>query len=485
MATRRNTLTVTDNRTGHTIDVPIVDNAVRAGHFAKLLPPADRRRRPDLENAMADADADDAPTPVGLRVLDRGLANTAVVASAVSHVDGARGVLTYRGYRVEDLVRRCSFLDVAHLLILGELPDGHRRRHWRTRVMRHTFVHEDMLRMMTNFRYDAHPMGMLMSSVAALSTYYPEANPALEGAAVLRLQPNVRHKQTLRLLGKVPTLAAMAYRRRQGRPYNYPVPGGELGYVANFMQMLNRIGDYSNSNYKADTNTRRLIEALFILHAAPGGLDSSTAAVRHLASADADPYTAIAGGMGCLFGPTHGGEAAAVARMLEHVVRIGVKPFVANVKAGKVVPAGFGHAVFKEFDPRARILRGVLDWDGKSGREIEAQSGPTGKKEVMKAGVALLRVAGSDPFFRANRLFPNLNFYTGLIFTIMSIPNDMFVVLEAIPRTCGWLAHYVESVNDRQRRLVSPQQIYVGSPVRQVSRKRRGAGGDPSLRSKM
>ena len=482
MMATRSTLTVTDNRTGHTIEVPIVDNAVRATHFAKLLPPADRRRRRALENAMADGEGEGATTagtPVGLRLLDRGLANTAVVASAVSRVDGARGVLTYRGYRVEDLVNRCSFLDVAHLLILGELPDGHRRRHWRTRVMRHTFVHEDCQRMMTNFRYDAHPMGMLMSSVAALSTFYPEANPALEGADVLRTRPSVRHKQTLRLLGKVPTLAAMAYRRRQGRPYNYPVPGGELGYVENFLQMLNRIGDFSSANYKADPNTRKLIEALFILHAAPGGLDSSTAAVRHLASADADPYTAVAGGLGCLFGPTHGGEAAAVARMLDFIKTADrVKQFVANVKAGKVVPAGFGHAVFAEFDPRARVLRGVLDW-GKNAAEIEAQSGHTGKSDTWKVAKALLRVAASDPFFKANRLFPNLSFFTGLIFHIMNIPTDMFVVLEAIPRTVGWLAHYVEAVNDRQRRLVTPQQIYVGSGMRKV-----GKGGG-QLHSKM
>ena len=390
---------------------------------------------------------------VGVQLYDPGYTNTACASSEICFIDGDEGLLSYRGYSLEDLCEHCSFLDVAYLLIYGELPDKMESAAWETTVLTHTFVHEDMLQMMKSFRYDAHPMGMLMSSVSALSTFYPEANPALAGADVFTTAEGAeaaRNKQIYRILGKFPTLAACCYRQRIGRPYNHPAPASNMSYTEHFLYMLDRLNE---TNYRPHPRLAKVLDVLFIIHA-DHELNCSTAAVRHLGSSGVDPDSAIAGGCGALYGPSHGGANEAVVRMLEEIGDVSAVPdFLEGVKSRKRKLMGFGHRVYRNYDPRAKIIKKYVD-------EVFDILGV--RDPLLQVALELERQALADPFFASRKLFPNVDFYSGLIYKALGFPTDFFPILFAIPRCAGWLAHWSESLVDKERRIVRPRQRYTG-----------------------
>jgi len=318
--------------------------------------------------------------------------------------------------------------------------------------MRHTYVHEDLKTMMKSFRYDSHPMGMLISSIAAMSTFHPEANPALEGPNVYN-SPRMRNKQIHRLVGTLPTIAAFAYRHRVGRPYTDPDVDGHLSYTENYLYMLDKL---SHKDYKPHPVLARALDVLFILHA-DHELNCSTAAMRHLTSSGVDVYTAVAGAAGALYGPLHGGANEAVLRMLEKIGSAEKIPeFIANVKAKKVKLMGFGHRVYKNYDPRARIVRKVAN-------EVFAV---LGKEPLIEIATELEKIALSDPYFIERKLYPNVDFYSGVIYKAMGFPTDYFPILFAIPRTVGWLAHWYEFLDDPENKIIRPRQVYVGAKKR-------------------
>jgi citrate synthase len=423
----KNTITITDSRTGKTHELNTNNGFIKSGELAKL-------------------------THKGkvLRSYDPGYMNTITCTSTISFIDGEKGILEYRGYPIEDLAEKCSFLEVAYLVIWGELPTQRELSAFSKKVMEHTFVHEDLLGMMTSFRYDAHPMGMLCSAVAALSTLHPEQNPSLVGESVYK-NKKIRNKQIYRLLGCVPTIAANAYRHRIGREYNKPHEN--FGYVENFLYMLDRLNE---KNYKPHPKLVKALEILFILHA-EHELNCSTAAVRHLASSGVDVYTAIAGATGALYGPKHGGANEAVLRMLEQIgKKENIPQFIESVKNRKSLLYGFGHRVYKNYDPRAKIIKKVAD----DVFEI------VGKEGLIEIAIELERIALSDPYFIERKLYPNVDFYSGIIYKALGFPTDMFPVLLMIPRTVGWLAHWNEFLDDPENKIIRPRQHYVGHNTR-------------------
>ncbi|KND00222.1 citrate (Si)-synthase [Spizellomyces punctatus DAOM BR117] len=424
-----NTLTVLDNRTGKTYEVPIEEGTIKATDFQKIKEGA-------------------GP---GIRIYDPAYQNTAVARSKICEIDGDKGILRYRGYPIEELAEKSNFLEVSYLLIYGELPSKTQYDAWTNQVMRHTFIHTRVQTLMQSFNYDAHPMGMFISSVAAMSTFHPEANPALAGNEIYKKDSRVRNKQILRLMGKVPTVAASCYRHRIGRHFNNP--RNDLSYTENFLYMMDYL---SEENYKPNPKLAKALDVLFILHA-DHELNCSTAAMRHIGSSLVDPYSAVAGAASALYGPLHGGANEAVLRMLEEIGSVdNVAPFLEQVKQRKRKLMGFGHRVYKNYDPRAKIIRRIA-------YEV---FDVCGKEPLIEVAIELEKRALSDEFFTSKKLYPNVDFYSGLIYKAMGFPTDFFPVLFAIPRVAGWLAHWVESLEDPDAKIWRPRQVYTGEGKR-------------------
>jgi len=413
------TLTVRDNRTGQEYEVPILDGTVKAADLGKI--------RVDEE------------TP-GLAVYDPGFVNTASCRSSVTFIDGEKGILEYRGYPIEQLAEKSSYLEVAYLLIHGDLPTKEQYDSWVHEITYHTFVHENVRRFMEGFRYDAHPMGMLLASVGALSTFYPESRNISDA--------DNRHMQIVRLIAKMPTLGAWSFRHAQGKPYIYP--DNDLGYAANFLAMLFKM---SEPKFDADERLVRALEVLFILHA-DHEQNASTNAVRAVGSTQVDPYSAITAGIGALYGPLHGGANEAVLRMLRRIGTVDKVPeFIEGVKNGKERLMGFGHRVYKNYDPRAKIIKKAAD------DVFEV----TGVNPLLQIALELEKIALEDEYFVKRKLYPNVDFYSGLIYEALQFPPEMFTVLFAIPRTSGWLAQWLELTQDKEQKIARPKQIYTGA----------------------
>ncbi|MEX0426703.1 citrate synthase [Nocardioides sp. DS6] len=416
-------LTVRDNRTGIEYDVPIVDGTIRASDIGKI-------------KAADPATNEEGP---GLAVYDPGFVNTASCRSSVTYIDGDKGILEYRGYPIEQLAESSSFLEVAYLLIHGDLPTKEQFEQWVHEITFHTFVHENIKGFMQGFRYDAHPMGMLMASVGAMSTFYPDASNIMD--------PDNRHLQVVRMIAKMPTLGAWSFRHAQGKPYVYP--DNALSYTENFLSMLFKM---SEPRYAADERIIKALDTLFILHA-DHEQNASANAVRSVGSTQVDPYSAVAAGVGALFGPLHGGANEAVLRMLRRIGSIeNVPSFIEGVKAGNERLMGFGHRVYKNYDPRAKLIK----------KATEDVFEVTGVNPLLKIAQELEKIALEDEYFVKRRLYPNVDFYSGLIYEALQIPPEMFTVLFAIGRTPGWLAQWLELVQDKEQKIARPKQIYTG-----------------------
>jgi citrate synthase len=411
-------LTVRDNRTGTEYELPITDGTVRAADLGKIKL------------------VEDEP---GLAVYDPGFVNTASCRSSITFIDGDKGILEYRGYPIEQLAEKSSYLEVAYLLVHGELPTKQQFDAWEHQITFHTFVHENVKSFMEGFRYDAHPMGMLLASVGALSTFYPESRNISDA--------NIRHMQIIRLIAKMPTLGAWASRHAQGKPYIYP--DNDLGYAANFLSMLFKM---SEQRFEADERLIRALEVLFILHA-DHEQNCSTNAVRSVGSSQVDPYSTVSAGIAALFGPLHGGANEAVLKMLRRIGSVDQVPdFIDGVKDGKERLMGFGHRVYKNHDPRATIIK----------KACEDVFEVTGVNPLLKIAVELEKIALEDEYFVSRKLYPNVDFYSGLIYEALRFPPEMFTVLFAIPRTSGWLAQWLELTDDSEQKIARPKQIYTG-----------------------
>ncbi|KAL4511764.1 hypothetical protein ABPG72_012609 [Tetrahymena utriculariae] len=420
--------TVTDNRNGKTYEVPI-----RYSREGRYIMAKDIGKIKDVEGNV-------------LRVYDPGYMNTIVNTSRICYIDGDLGVLEYRGIPIEQLAEKSTFLEVAYLLIYGELPTKNQFEEFNQRISGHTFLHTDVLQMMKHFRYDAHPMGMLISTVAALSTFRPGSNPALAGQDIYK-DLKIRNKQIYRILGQVPTIAANAYRSRIGRNFNNP--SSDLPYVDNFLYMMDKLNE---NKYKPHPKLAKALDILFILHA-EHEMNCSTAFVRHLASSGVDVYSCIAGSAAALYGPKHGGANEAVLRMLEQIGDVkNIPSFIDKVKNRKALLFGFGHRVYKNYDPRAKIVK-------KTAYEVFEICG---KEPLIEIAIELEKIALEDEFFIKRKLYPNVDFYSGVIYRAMGFPTDMFPVLFTIPRVAGWLAHWVEYLDDKENNIVRPRQNYVG-----------------------
>jgi citrate synthase len=415
-------LSVTDNRTGKTYEVPIEDGTVRAMAFREMK--------------VSDDD-------FGLMTYDPAYTNTASCRSAITFLDGEAGVLEYRGYPIEQLAEKSTYLEVAYLLVHGELPTQAQLDEWNHQVTIHTFVHENVKTFMQGFRHDAHPMGMLLGSVGALSTFYPDANDIQD--------PDNRYIQTIRLIAKMPTLAAFAFRHSNGQPYVYP--DNELEYPGNFLNMLYKMTELK---YEPDPRLERALDILFILHA-DHEQNCSTSAVRSVGSSQVDPYSAVAAGVAALYGPLHGGANEAVLRMLKRVEKKeNIPDFIAGVKDGKERLMGFGHRVYKNYDPRARIIKSAAD------DVFEV----TGTNPLLDIALELEKTALDDDYFVSRKLYPNVDFYSGLIYEALGMPTAMFPVMFAIPRTSGWIAQWLEMVQDDEQKIARPRQVYTGARER-------------------
>jgi citrate synthase len=420
------TLTITDNRTGKTYTLPIDKDAIRAIDLRQIKT---------------------GPEDFGLLSYDPAFLNTASCQSAITYLDGDRGILRYRGYPIEQLAEKCSFLEVAYLLLNGELPGPDELDEWIASVTRHTMIHENLKKFMEGFHYDAHPMGMLMSTVAALSTFYPEARSIHDASA--------RKLQITRLIGKMPTLTAYAYRHSLGLPYVYP--DNDLGYTKNFMNMLWR---RTEPKFSANPVLARALEVLFILHA-DHEQNCSTSAMRAVGSSFADPYATTAAAIAALSGPLHGGANEEVLRMLDEIgSKDRVPAYIEQIKAGRGKLMGFGHRVYKNYDPRARIIKQVAE------EVFEV----TGRNPKLDIALELERIALEDDFFIKRKLYPNVDFYSGIIYQAMGFTPDVFTVLFAIPRTVGWLAQWQEMLQDSEQKIARPRQIYTGQAARNVVR---------------
>jgi citrate synthase len=418
----RNVLSVIDERTGERYELPIADGAIRA---------LDLRR---IRSSAKDP---------GLVCYDPGLFNTATCRSRITYVDGERGVLRYRGYAIEELAERSTFLETAYLVVKGELPDAEHFAMWKRNITVHTMVHENVKKFMEGFRYDANPMGMLVGTLGALATFYPDANRVVDSEC--------RRLQTRRLIGKLPTLAAYAYRRTRGLPYVYP--DNDLGYVGNFLSMVFKMTEL---HYRPDPVLERALDVLFILHA-DHEQNCSTNALRCVASAHADPYSAVAAAIAALGGPRHGGANEAVIRMFEEIGSASrVRDAIALFKTGERRLMGFGHRLYKNYDPRVRIMKTLAH------QVFEV----TGRNPLIDVAVELEKIALEDDYFVSRRLYPNLDFYSGIIYQAMGFPPALFPVLFAIPRTAGWMAQWAELVADPEQKIARPRQLYVGEERR-------------------
>ena len=426
------TLTITDNRTGKTYTLPLHDGNIRAI---------------DLRQIKADAE------DFGVMAYDPAFTNTASCRSAITYIDGDKGILRYRGYPIEDLAEKCSFLEVAYLLLNGELPNDAQLKAWNDQLTHHTLLHENTKKFMDGFHHDAHPMGMFVSTVAALSTFYPDAKKVLD--------PEVRKLQVLRLIGKVPTIAAYAYRHSLGLPYVYP--DNSMSYTENFMNMLWKM---TEQKYAANPVIARALDILFILHA-DHEQNCSTSAMRGVGSAQADPFVSTSAAAAALYGPLHGGANEQVLRMLDEIgSKDKVPAYVAEVKDRKRLLMGFGHRVYKNYDPRAKIIK----WTAEQVFEV------TGRNPKLDIALELERIALEDEYFVKRKLYPNVDFYSGIMYQAMGFRPEMFTVLFAIPRTAGWLAQWQELITDPEQKIARSRQIYTGDGEREfVPMEKRGA----------
>jgi citrate synthase len=415
-------LTITDNRSGKTYEVPIVNGAIRAIDLRKIKT---------------------GPDDFGLLSYDPAFMNTASTISRITEIDGDRGILRYRGYPIEELAERSNYLEVAYLVLHGELPTISQIDQWTYEITHHTWIHENIKKFIDGFHYDAHPMGILMSTVAALSTFYPEAKADSDAEN--------RQLQIVRLIAKMPTLAAFAFRHSLGMPYAYP--DNALSYVGNFLNMLFKTTEVK---YEPNPTIERALDVLFILHS-DHEQNCSTNAVRSVGSSRVDPYSAVAAGVGALYGPLHGGANEQVLRMLEAIGSVDRIPeFVKQVKAGKGKLMGFGHRVYKNYDPRAKVIKRLAD-------EVFEVTRPS---KLLPVALELERIALSDEYFISRKLYPNVDFYSGLIYQAIGFPVEMFPVLFAIARTSGWLAQWQELLADDEQKIARPRQLYLGSGQR-------------------
>jgi citrate synthase len=423
MATDR-VLQITDSQTGLSYEIPVVDGAIRAI---------------DLRQIKVSGD------DFGLLSYDPAFLNTASCRSAITYIDGDRGILRYRGYPIEELAGQTSFLDVAYLLLNGDLPSKEESAEWADEITHHTFVHENVKKFIDGFHHDAHPMGILISTVAALSTFYPEAKAVSDQYR--------QHEQIVRLIAKMPTLAAFAYRHAMGLPYAYP--DNELSYAGNFLNMMRRM---SEPRYTPDPVLEHALDVLFVLHA-DHEQNCSTSTMRVVGSSQVDPYSAAAAAAAALFGPLHGGANEQVLRMLREIGSVrNVPAYIERVKAGDVRLMGFGHRVYKNFDPRATIIKQVAD------QVFEV----TGRNPLLDIALELERIALADDYFVGHKLYPNVDFYSGIIYQAMGFPVAMFPVLFAIGRMPGWLAQWQEGTTDPEQKISRPRQIYGGHDLRHV-----------------
>jgi citrate synthase len=413
-----NTLTITDNRTGKSYEVPIEHDTIKA----------DALRQIKVNS-----------TDFGMMTYDPAFMNTASCKSAITYIDGDAGILQYRGIPIDQLAEQSTYLETAYLIMYGELPDKEQLATWTYEITHHTFLHENIKQLMQAFRYDAHPMGMFISIVAAMSTFYPEARIVKD--------PDVRLKQIYRLIGKVPTVAAFTYRHHRGLPFVYP--DNDLSYPGNFLNMLDKMAE---AKYEPNPVKERALDILFILHA-DHEQNCGTNAMRAIGSSMTDPYSAMAGAAAALYGPLHGGANEEVLRMLTAIGHVkNVPGFIEKVKKGEGRLMGFGHRVYKNYDPRAKIIKRTAD-------EVFAV---TGVSPLLEIALELERIALQDDYFVSRKLYPNVDFYSGLIYQALGFPVEMFPVLFAIPRTVGWLAQWVEMVNDPDQKIARPRQIYLG-----------------------
>jgi len=423
MATSR-VLQITDSQTGLSYEIPVADGAIRAIDLRQIK--------------VSDDD-------FGLLSYDPAFLNTASCRSAITYIDGDRGILRYRGYPIEELAGQTSFLDVAYLLLTGEIPGKLESATWADEITMHTFVHENVKKFIDGFHHDAHPMGILISSIAALSTFYPEAKAVSDQTR--------QHEQIVRLIAKMPTLAAFAYRHAMGLPYAYP--DNELSYAGNFLNMMRKM---SEPRYTPDPVLEHALDVLFVLHA-DHEQNCSTSTMRVVGSSQVDPYSAAAAAAAALFGPLHGGANEQVLRMLREIGSVdNVPAYIARVKRGEVRLMGFGHRVYKNFDPRATIIKQVAD------QVFEV----TGRNPMLDIALELERIALADDYFISHKLYPNVDFYSGIIYQAMGFPVDMFPVLFAIGRMPGWLAQWQESTTDPEQKISRPRQIYVGQGLRHL-----------------
>jgi citrate synthase len=450
-AEQADTLSITDNRTGESYDVEITDGTVRAM---------------DLRQIKVSED------DFGLMTYDPAFTNTASCRSEITFIDGEAGILQHRGIPIEQLCERSTYLEVAYLLVFGELPTQAQLDRWTYDITHHTFVHENIKKFVEGFRYDAHPMGMLLASVGALSTFYPDAKHIDD--------PEERYMAAIRMIAKMPTLSAFAYRHNLGLPYVYP--DNDLSYSENFLSMLFKM---TEAKYEPDPRLAKALDILFMLHA-DHEQNCSTNAVRGVGSSQVDPYSAVAAGVAALYGPLHGGANEAVLRMLRRIEKKeNIPDFLEGVKSREERLMGFGHRVYKNYDPRARIIKSHVD------EVLEA----TGDNPLLDIAVELEKQALDDDYFTSRKLYPNVDFYSGLIYEALRIPTEMFTVIFAIPRTSGWIAQWMEMIDDSEQKIARPRQIYTGKrdvdyvpidqrdgpekitgpPARRPARPRRGA----------
>jgi citrate synthase len=427
------TLTIIDNRTGKKYELPVQDGTVRAM---------------DLRQIKA------GPEDFGLMTYDPAFMNTANCRSAITYIDGDKGILLYRGYPIEQLAEESDYLETAYLILFGELPTASQIQQWTREITMHTMLHENVKKFMEGFRYDAHPMGIFLSTVGALSTFYPDAKNIFNKESRLR--------QTHRLIAKVPSIAAYAYRHIMGRPYIYP--DNDLSFTGNFLNMLFNMMEVK---YMPNPVLARALDVLFILHA-DHEQNCSTTSMRNIGSSQVDPYSALAGASAALYGPLHGGANEAVLRMLNEIGSVSKVPeFIKKVKTGDGSNRlmGFGHRVYKSYDPRAKVIKRIAD----------LVFTVTGKNPLLEIALELERIALQDEYFVTRKLYPNVDFYSGLIYQAMGFPVEMFPVLFAIPRTAGWIAQWEEMLLDPEQKIARPRQIYVGARARNyVSRAERG-----------
>ena len=415
------TLTVVDNRTGKQYEIPIKNGAIKATDLFQIRVTEDD----------------------GIVSYDPGFMNTASCQSKITYIDGDKGILRYRGYPIEQIAEKSTYLETAYLILYGELPNKSQLEEWTHNITFHSIIHENIKKLIDGFHHDAHPMGIVLSTVGALSTFYPEAKKIFDVKS--------RHDQTYRLISKMPTLAAFAYRHSLGQPYSYP--DNDLSYTGNFLNMLFKMTELK---YKPHPVLERALDVLFILHA-DHEQNCSTNAMRGVGSSQVDPYSAAAAAAAALYGPLHGGANEAVLRMLMEIgSKDKVPEFIKKVKGGEGRLMGFGHRVYKNYDPRAKIIKQIAD------QVFEVK----GRNPLLDIALELERIALSDDYFIKRKLYPNVDFYSGLIYQSMGLPMDMFPVLFAIPRTSGWIAQWVEMVTDPDQKLARPKQIYLGAETR-------------------